>query len=352
MTAIDVPDPAREPSQPQGEPGSPPRRRFGSRRTKIVVLLLLAAALAAVITAIILELGGKTLPEVLPGIRRPPEVPGYSFSFYGAKRPLGVALNPSGDRIYVTESDGARLVRVYDGSGNEVGTLKPPKPKAAHVPVYVAVNPVTDEVYVSDRLQQTVYVYDAEGVYQKEFKPPDAAIGGGWQPLGLAFDEEGNLYVTDVSGPSHRVLVFRPDGTLLRKVGSAGEFSFPNGIAVDRWGNVYVSDSNNGRLAIFDPAGKPVASISQGAGSGDLGLPRGAAIDEEDHLYVVDTVGQQVQVYHLEQEGSTPPTYIGSFGQEGQIEGAFEYPNGIATDTHSHVYVTDRENNRVQVWSY
>jgi len=46
------------------------------------------------------------------------------------------------------------------------------------------------------------------------------------------------------------------------------------------------------------------------------------------------------------------PTYIGSFGNEGQTDGTFEYPNGVATDTRAHIYVTDRENNRLQVWGY
>src|SRR3990172_815369 len=173
--------PAEEPSQPGDTPEQPRRRR-----RKIVLLLLLLAAVVGVVIAIWLEIRGESITQVIPGISRPGDVPGYDYSIYGATRPLGVAISGDGERIYVTETDGTRLVRVYDSSGKEVGTLKPPRPKAAHVPVYVAVDPETDDVYVSDRIQQTVYVYDAKGAYRKEFKPSRAEIGGGWQPLGLA----------------------------------------------------------------------------------------------------------------------------------------------------------------------
>jgi sugar lactone lactonase YvrE len=122
-------------------------------------------------------------------------------------------------------------------------------------------------------------------------------------------------------------------------------------MVVDAQGNIEVSDSNNGRLLIFSPYGKVLATIGSGVGEGDLGLPRGAAVDDSGRLYVADTSDHQVRVYAIDASKAVP-TYIGSFGNEGQVDGTFEYPNGVATDTRAHIYVTDRENNRVQVWGY
>lgn len=324
------------------EPTAAEAEERRKRRRKIILVLLLAAAILLVLLLLWIRGGGNGLP----GIGAPADLPRYSFSIYGVVRPLGVAVSPSGDRVYVSESDGPRLVHVFDRDGKQLGTLEPPGASGPlHVPVYVAVDPLTGDVFVSDRGTRAVYVYDAEGAYKREFKPSRAGIGGGWQPLGLAFDAEGNLYVTDVSGSSHRVLSFGRSGKRLRMYGAAGQFSFPNGIAVDRWGNLYVADSNQGRVVVFDKGGKLVTTVYAGSRAERLGLPRGLAIDSSDHLYVVDTIDQSVQVFGLQDEGAAPPKNIGYFSE------AFAYPNGIAAEGRNRYYVTDRENNRVQVWN-
>jgi DNA-binding beta-propeller fold protein YncE len=292
-------------------------------------------------------------PLSLPGLSEA-KLPHYERSLYGATKPLGVAATAAGDRIYVTESDGTKLVRVYDDKGKQTGTLKPPTSTGpTHFPIYVAINPKTQDVYVSDRSAASIYVYDAKGTYLRTFAPK-GNLGGKWAPMAMAFGKDGSLYVTDVRGldaKAHRVLHFGPDGTLVRSMGAPGQLTYPNGIAIDSHGNIEVSDSNKGRLLVFNVAGKVIATISQGVGEGDLGMPRGAAVDDAGRLFVVDTADHMVRAYTVGKSGAVP-AYIGSFGGEGQLDGTFEYPNGVATDTRAHIYVTDRENNRVQVWGY
>ena len=55
---------------------------------------------------------------------------------------------------------------------------------------------------------------------------------------------------------------------------------------------------------------------------------------------------------HLYQSADWRPTFLNEFGSQGIGDGQFEYPNGVAVDSRDRVYVTDRENNRVQVWGY
>jgi len=326
----------------------PPTKK-GKRKRKVTLLVILLLIFAALFAWYLLN--RKPLSE-LPGLNNT-KMPHYEFSIYGAIKPLGVATTPSGDRIYVTESDGPRLVHVYDAKGKQVGTLTPPKTSGrSHMPFYVAINPVTEDVYVSDRFTASIYIYDAAGKYLRTFAPEGNV--GKFNPLGLAFAPDGTLIATDVRGlgaKAHRVVVFSPDGTLVRSMGKPGQLAYPNGIVVDQHGNIEVADSNNGRVVIFNVAGKMLATISAGIGEGDLGLPRGTAIDDAGRLFVVDTADHMVRVYTVGPTGTTP-AYIGSFGSEGQTDGTFEYPNGVATDKRAHIYVTDRENNRVQVWGY
>ena len=81
-------------------------------------------------------------------------------------------------------------------------------------------------------------------------------------------------------------------------------------------------------------------------------MPRGMSIDSDNRLYISDTAAHIIKVYQLEVGNSSLPKYIGSFGEEGQLDGAFAFPNGLTTDSRSRIYITDRENNRLQVWSY
>ncbi|MEO8107964.1 MAG: hypothetical protein ABI720_11670 [Actinomycetes bacterium] len=331
------------------EPASDVAPTRMSKKRKGLVAALVAALVILALLVVWYLMNRKPLTE-LPGLGGA-ALPHYERSIYGAIKPLGVAVTDSGDRVYVTESGGAREVKVYDGAGKAAGTLKPPTSTgAAHLPMYVAINPTSQDVYVSDRLTASIYIYDAKGTYLRTFAPK-GSLSGKFAPLALAFAPDGSLYVTDVGGATtktHRVVVFGPDGTLARTMG-APDLNFPNGIAVDSNDDILVADSNNGRLVIFGQYGKPLASINPGIGEGDLGMPRGVAVDDSGMLLVVDTSDHAVRTYSLDK---STPTYLASFGVEGQLDGTFEYPNGVTTDKRAHVYVTDRENNRVQVWGY
>jgi DNA-binding beta-propeller fold protein YncE len=322
------------------------------RRRRIALLILLGV----IATAMLLFAGWylitrKPISELpLPGLTVE-DVPHYAFSVYGVTAPTGVAVTPDGSRIYVTQTEVDPRVLMFDGKGTLLGTLEPPATTgSSHVPVYVAINPTNGDVYVSDRPTGSILVFDHDGAFERVFEPGKSLTG--WQPLGLGFDQAGNLYVTDVSGPFNTVHEFDTAGTLVRTIGEAGMFDFPNGVATDAGGNLYVTDSNNGRLVIFDPSGRQRSVVRRGSAAGDLGLPRGTAIDDSGRVYVVDTSGQGVQLYHVVGDQDVPPAYIGKFGAAGTDDGAFQYPNGVAVDGRARIYVTDWRNNRVQVWTY
>ena len=320
------------------------------RRRKLVLLwLLLLLLLGVVLLGVWYAIYRKPITEVFPPITQE-MAPHYVFSMYGVTQPLGIAVTPDGSRVYVAETGGDKLVKIIDAKGNPIGALKPPQDNLPHQPVYVTVDPQSLEVYVSDRITGAVYICDQTGKYARKFEPK-AKIDV-WQPLDVAFASDGSLWITDVSSPFHRVEVFDRQGTLLRTIGQAGQFSFPNGVAVSAGGDVYVADSNNGRLVVMDQQGNSIATIGRGTAVGTLGLPRGVAVDDAGRLYVVDTTGHTVHRYRTRLNGDPRPSFLDDMGIPGTGDGQFQYPSGVAVDARGHVYVTDRDNNRVQMWSY
>lgn len=349
MTAEGLPLP---PEAVDGEPvaeGTPEEEK-GRRRKKGLLLLLLGLLAMLATIAIWYLIFRQPISIPLPVIPQS-EMPAFATAVYGAQRPAGVAVSPSGDRIYVTQSAGDRTGVVFDAAGNKIGTMAPPETTGTeHAPVYVAVDPVTGEVYVSDRLAGTIYIYDRDGAYQRELTL--AAPRPGWQPLGLAFDTAGNLYVTDLSGPYQKVLVIDRTAEVVRTLGESEKFNFPNGVAVDGNGNVFVTDSNNGRLLMFDAEGTIRGQVGRGAGQGNLGLPRGLAVDSQGRVFVADATGQGVFIYRAPSGDSRRLDYLGFVGGEGVADAQFEYPNSVAVDARGRVYVADTFNDRVQIWSY
>jgi DNA-binding beta-propeller fold protein YncE len=349
-----------------GFPNDAPRQRIPGW-VKLGVLLLLLIGLGWVtLLAVQYFRTGDNLGD-LPGMPEPVadlfDRPSFTYvaSIDGLTTPMGVAVGPDG-RIYVSESGGGREIHIYDALFQELGTFAPPDTQPAErVPVYLAVNPAGD-VYVSDRGSATIYTFDADG----NSKGTVAAPAGfeDWHPLGLTFDAEGNLYVADVTPDKHRILVLDPVGNLKLSFGKQGEldgeFWYPKGVAVDSEGRIFVADSNNGRMQAFDSEGNFLFKISRGMSPGDLSMPRGIAVDSEDRLLIADTSRGAVQAYKVtgadgsgdDGEGDAPVSFLGTFyGSVG--DGVyFGFPNGLALDGKGKIYVTDRSNNRVQVWEY
>jgi len=318
---------------------------------KIGLLVALGVGIGSVITVgVVYQVTKKPITR-LPGVQVIQAItrttpPRYLFSIYNLARPMGVAVTPEGDRIYVTEADGERMVRVFDRSGKPLGAFAPPSTSPTdRVPVYLAIDP-QGKVYVSDRLRGVIDIFSPTGEYLGKFTPSDAQPLPA--PLGVAFDQAGNLLVTDILQGQHRIIAFGPDGSRRLEVGKegpgAGEFAFPNAIVVDSQGRIFVADSNNVRVQVFEQDGGYLGTF----GRGELALPRGMVIDDLSRLYVVDTFGHEVRVYDIS-KGVNP---LFTFGSAGPGDGEFYYPNGIAIDRTDRLYVTDRENGRVQVWVY
>ena len=340
----------------RARPGNRERRRrralglpVGSLLTKGLVLTAILM-LAGVAAWYVLGRGGYR--SAVLGIVAGPGAPSYQASIGDVGRPLAVATSPDGRLVYVGESDGQRAVRIFDRQEREAGIIEAPDPAQGWLPLDIAVAR-TGEVYVVDGAVGAIYEFSPEGEFVRKLPPPEGLDV--WSPSALAFDDVGNMYVTErfesASEDRHRVLVFSPEGELIRQFGSKGndlgELNYPSAIAIDDQGRVYVNNMNT-RIDVFTSEGRHVTRFGAGEGEQGVGLARGLALDREGRLYAVDVTGQRVAVYDTKSEGFPFLYAFGSFGLEG---GKFRFPASVAVDVSGRVYVADRENYRVQIWS-
>ena len=133
------------------------------------------------------------------------------------------------------------------------------------------------------------------------------------QPVGIAIDGSGNLYVTDTGNDTIRKVTSAGVVTTLAGspgqsgtadgTGSAARFNSPRGIAVDASGNLFVADSANGTIRRITPAGvvttvagRPDTYASEsGIGAGALfDVPVSTAVDSGGDVYVSCNLGNLI----------------------------------------------------------
>jgi len=348
---------------PTGEPPSPydlqtartrdPQKmtsREIRRRLLLLVLLLLTLLLLGYLTYYYIQnrrLPSLGLATMTSEYIAPPNYL-YSIAGHGASqmlRPVGVGVAADG-RVYVVDF-GNRRVSVFTNAGKYLFSFSKTADGTLINPVHLVIK--GNEVWVSERYHRTIYIFDAEGNYLRKFTPKNEQLK--WTPLAFSFDASGALRVTDVGQTNlHRLLYFSADGSRTVSVGhtaqvkslqeSPGAFMFPNGVAIAANGDVYVSDGDNRRVQVFDSAGKFVRFIDTS------GVPRGIAIDSKERLYVADALAHTIAVYDLKGK------YLTQFGTRGFGPGQFNYPNDVTIDKGGRIYISDRENDQVQVWGW
>ncbi len=185
--------------------------------------------------------------------------------------------------------------------------------------------------------------------------------GPAWTEVAaVATDSQDRVYV--FSRGEHRVLVFAPDGTFLRSWGE-GEFGRPHGIFVGPDDAVWCSDDLDHTVRKFTPEGALRMTLGISGKASDTGAtsmdfrgilraagpfhyPTNLAIAPGGELYISDGYGN-ARVHAFSADGR----HLFSWGEPGSGPGQFRLPHGIAVDRQGTVYVADRENSRVQLFS-
>ena len=134
-------------------------------------------------------------------------------------------------------------------------------------------------VYVADWRNDRVQKFNADGQFLAEFGSSGSGIGELNRPTGVAVDKDGDIYVADWH--NNRVQVFTPDGryvteftgdatmskwaqeklnanppmvkqrSLVRDFSEENRLWYPTALVIDNEGRILISDSNRGRIQVY-----------------------------------------------------------------------------------------------------
>ncbi len=176
-------------------------------------------------------------------------------------------------------------------------------------------------------------------------------------PDGLFIDGSNNVYVTEDRG--NRVLRYDAAGNNTLALGTAGlcytdnyVFCSPQDVALDTTGNLWVADGS--RVVEYNPTGAFSQSVpaSNSWQSGNdmthFNYVTGVAFDQAGHLFVSDSNNERVQVYTFYNGAPVYSTTVGVTGVAAGDNSHFHAPMHIAIDGSNRLVVADSGNNRVQ----
>ncbi len=294
-------------------------------------------------------------------------------------------VDPSGIlTVAAGKTDGGFPVSGFSGDGG------PATEAELHNASAVAVGR-DGNLYISDSGNHRIRMVDADGIITTVAGTGESGFSGDGgpatqaaltNPLGLAFDGQGNLYfwdagnvrvrmvdgagiITTVAGTGERGS--SPDGTPASEasLGSPTDH-MPIGLDFDPAGRLHITDLGNSRIWMIDPEGRlrAVAGSGEGAYSGDggrateagLNRPLDIALGPDGSLYIAththSSEGHRVRVVDPDGiittiAGTETAGYSGDGGPATEAE--LNIPSAVAIGPDGNLYIADGANNVIRM---
>ncbi|MFZ0962437.1 MAG: choice-of-anchor D domain-containing protein [Terriglobia bacterium] len=303
--------------------------------------------------------------------------------------PSGVALDTQGN-LFIADESNQRIRRVDAATGiittvvgsGQLGFSGDGGP-AISAKMYNPISVAVDEqgnLFISDNFNWRIRRVDAatgtittvagngQNTYSGDGGPATAA--GLTDPLGVAVDAQGNLFIADWNfirrvDAATGIITTYAGSSSAQSLGDGGpastaSLSGPWGVAVDAQGDLFIADSGNGRIRRVDAATQiinTVAGTFPGPPGGDGGPatsasitnPEGVAVDSQGDLFIADFGSGRIRGVDGISGIITTVAGGGSGGDGGPATSAvLLYPAGVAIDGSGNVFIVDFFSQRIR----
>jgi len=257
----------------------------------------------------------------------------------GLKQPEGVACNEK-SLLVVGDTGNDRLVRYsFQEKSLKVGTeIKIPQ---LSNPIRIQINS-KGEIFALDGKRRRVVKLTPEGAFKGYVDPEGVPSPSTYVPRSFKIDRNNSIYILDIF--SARVLVLNSEGKYQKQISFPKEYGFFSDLCVDSKGTLFLIDCVK---AMVFSAAKDSNSFSPLTKSlrEYLDFPTSITTDNRGTIYLVDENGSGIVL--LGADGS----FVGRQLTMGWNEGLLYFPSQMCVNEKGEVFIADRGNSRVQIFT-
>ncbi|MFC2021133.1 peptidyl-alpha-hydroxyglycine alpha-amidating lyase family protein [Chloroflexota bacterium] len=202
------------------------------------------------------------------------------------------------------------------------------------------------------------------GKHTYELEEEWAKLPNGWSFISIAgvlVDSSDKVYI--LNRGDHPVIVLSREGDFITSWGE-GYFGRAHAATYGNDGSIWCADDGNHTVTRFTPEGEVLQVLGERDQPSDTGYveeqgissikrgglpfnrPTGVALSPSGEIYVSDGYGN-ARVHKFNSDGKL----LLSWGEPGTGLSQFRIPHGIWLDREQRVWICDRENDRIQIFS-
>jgi sugar lactone lactonase YvrE len=257
----------------------------------------------------------------------------------GMKQPEGIACNDK-SLLVVGDTGNDRLLR-YSYQDRSLKAGSEIKVQQLSNPIRLQMNS-RGEIFALDGKKRRIIRLNPDGTFKGYVDGEGIPSPSTFVPRSFKIDSQSNIYILDIF--SARVLVLNPEGKYQKQVPFPNEYGFFSDLSIDSKGALFLIDCVKAMVFSADKDAKSFSPLTKSLRE-YLNFPTSLTMDNRGTHYVVDENGGGVVL--LGKDGS----YMGRQLSLGWNEGLLYYPSQICLNEKGEVFIADRGNSRVQIFT-